>query len=256
MDLSEFSDEYLQSITYIEYLDKINDENSFHGYLLNKGMQLNIFDNLNTFKNEFGTSQEDRIALLELYFEEKNISNYTIYSNSQNHFTVRDFVIEQISLKRPVLLGMSHNGVNGHAAIAYDYNEVTDTIYCNMGWNCGTTRVSPESDGFNRFDEAMSIDFTGLHSHSNNYILNNNGTLTYHCYDDEAIITTHASHNFSYVSYNSSKHYKKCSCGINYLSIHNKMELNQVNPGLFYIPLYVCTECGYQTRVLPVGELL
>lgn len=154
----------------------------------------------------------------------------------------------------PVILHIAkYNEATGekegyHSIVAYYYD--SQGIHANFGWGENSTDVviSPEY----QITEAGVANFNALgHKHSNNYKVN---TLEY-C----GCGYSHA-HSYSYNSLNASSHSVSCSCGYYAVRDHvwtvtsgGLLNINTVVPQ--YIPLYVCTACGYQTKTPPIGYM-
>ena len=110
------------------------------------------------------------------------------YSNE-----IRKYAIKKVRKGYPVLLGI-HNGVEGHAVIAYDYNKKEDKLYCHFGYQSEMannkkdfrTHLTPEEEGYNFYTSALVLDFDEdkiSNTHLNNYEVVVNGALFYYCPD-------------------------------------------------------------------------
>ena len=66
-------------------------------------------------------------------------------------------------------------------------------------------------------------------------------------------------HSYTYAQYSSTQHHYSCSCGISGYADHvwettsAMAQFNDNGDDLQYIPLYICTVCGYQTTRPPMG---
>lgn len=96
-----------------------------------------------------------------------------IVETNQN---VRQKAIEYIKEGIPVKLG-----IEGHAVVAYDYDEANDKIYCHFGWGSDATHVTLEEMGYRNYNNLLAIRFLNNHNHSNNYEYQRNGQTFYHC---------------------------------------------------------------------------
>ncbi len=112
----------------------------------------------------------------------------TAYSNE-----IRKYAIKRVKKGYPVLLGI-HNGVEGHAVIAYDYDKKQDKLYCHFGYQSETannrkdfmTHLTPEEMGYGLYTSALVLDFDEdkiSNTHLNNYEVVVNGALFYYCPD-------------------------------------------------------------------------
>lgn len=197
------------------------------------------------------SSMQCRCAVLSRYLYELPWVDYQLYTKEINSTEeIRQFTIQQIQLGRPVIMGVQNSDKkSNHAVVAYDYDPVTNDIYCHFGHGADRTRIIPESVGYTTFHSAMALEITGPHSHSYNYGVTIGGVTNYYCYDSRDILSIH-NHNYSYSNITTTTHKASCSCGINVVENHHWIQ-TQVIPGLFYIPMYECHYCGYQTRVIP-----
>lgn len=204
--------EYYNSITALQNV-------SLHAKLITIGASLGYYDFSDDY-NPCGTNFDSRKKVLENYLDENSIDydlvEYNGESNASKSTNVRKFTINQIKNGNPVLLSISGN-YGGHVVVAYDYDELSDSIYCHMGWSANETHVTPESQGFYRYKTATVISFNGEHIHSNNYgitIKNNKKVFTrYYCYDSDDIILYTKKYD-RYIQYNNLKHQKISSSGI------------------------------------------
>ena len=202
---------------------------SLHAKLINIAANKGYYD-FSDNENPCGSTYKSRYDVLNDYLQ--NVVGYKLnYDYSINEYngysseSVKEFTINQIKIGRPVLLSVS-NGKSGHVVIAYDYDVNTDAIYCHMGWSAAYTRCTVEDIGFTRYTSALTLNFTALHSHSNNYavtsINNNIPSVNYYCYDDTKINVFKHKHeyNFTYVPYSNNKHKACCVCGEYVLKLH------------------------------------
>jgi len=165
---------------------------SLHANLITIGAEKGYYD-FSDFNNPCGTNFAMRKEIITTYLSNRGISYSLDYcdreSDSASSKYVRDYTISKIKEGYPVLLSI-RGDLGGHVAVAYDYNESSDQIYCHMGWSANETHVSPESEGFNVYKTATIIKFNEIHSHSNNYgVCDNDGDISYFCYDSNSIYT-------------------------------------------------------------------
>lgn len=257
---------YLSTREYFYEIIKLHDL-SFHANLIKIGEKLHFFDNIDD--KSFGTDYDRWCKIINKYFADETSFSQNDFSiigcneenNSNGSSTVRNFVIEQVKMGKPVLLGVSKN-VNGeregHAVVAYDYDEKSNELYCHIGWNASTTHVTIESQLYENYDSALVIDFNIPHSHSNNYVVKTNvngvDVKQYYCYDDCEIHTfsnTSEHHYHNYARYSKTMHKVKCVCGDYILSPH---EININHITILHGHRYAnCINCG---ELIDLGDTI
>lgn len=252
-----------RDLTPEEYLDAIIEKSghSLHSKLIYIGYGLGLY-NMDASEDESycGTIATDIIDVLDYYFV--NVTDFNeIKYNIDECFVatsdeVKDYTIQKIQEGYPVYLSIGSDDSN-HAVIAYDYDEDTDSIYCHMGHNANSTHVTPESEGYNIYNNAFVIDWNLSHKHSNNYtvISTETNTVTYYCYDDPSLsILSHTCiYNESYEMNSSNNHKAYCICKDFILQSHSLVNgicskcehTHQHNYGLamYYNNLYHKSTC-------------
>ena len=144
-----------------------------------------------------------------------------------NSNDVKAYAIDLIQQGYPVIIGgtkaveeTDKDGVKrlhfyGHAVVAYDYNQATDSLYCHMGWNRTTTHSTLESEGYTFYRSALAIKFNISHRDSNNYGWEVNGNTIYFSgnqIDDDYNLVHDHDYCHSYKNM-STQHYAYCACG-------------------------------------------
>lgn len=210
--LHEIESEINKYNNYYDYICSTKDT-SFHRYLISLGIELKV--NSKT-KDEFGTSIDDRVKIINNYLKSRN-TKFSIETEEKNIFghNVRKFTIDNMKKGNPVLLSI-HNKTDGHAVIAYEYDEVNDKLYCHSGYY-GLTRRTPEELGFTKYTNAMVLKINKVHYHTNNYILN--GKEYCYCYNHIKVYKD-ITHNYKYSKINDMNHYSKCECGHTQIDSH------------------------------------
>ena len=230
------------NISAIDYYTQMNTLKniSLHAKLITIGHSLGYYNYLSFTNMPAGTTFGMLLAVTKTYlqlFRNYSTNDYSIsyqyeYEATSNN-SVRDFVIENIKSGKPVLLAVqginpSNNQKEGHAVIAYDYDEITDEIYCHFGWGGDKTHITPESEGLNLYKAAFTIDFNYSHSHTDNYAVINYSptgeeTINNYCYNSGDIITYSHIHIFEdkYDSYDSEHHIVFCECDEYDIEEHN-----------------------------------
>lgn len=209
------------SLLYLNYLKSVRDQ-SFQAELICQGNELGYFNTSYSIDNCCRTNFEQRMELLDYYLAPKDITYDFVYIDSQGESSksdeVRKFTIEQIKKGNPVLLniGYFNNSSGGHVAIAYDYDEKKDEVYCHMGWHDGSdTHQTPESVKKPCYYGALIIDFdSSSHRHSNNYVVFDGDNSKGYCYNNSKVKTYYNhQHNYELVYWAQFDKIWKCDCG-------------------------------------------
>lgn len=171
--------------------------------------------------------------------------NYTSYVPGENYTysdMMADNVKEYLKLGIPVLLSIRGNS-GGHVVVAYDYNEATDTIYANFGWHMSAYHEDIFSYGYNYIRGYITLNPYDLHTHCNNYIVDNVWTCSCSLPNHE--------HKFTYKSKSATLHTKSCTCGYSELESHifNKRGTGANSK---YV---ICGDCGYM-KLSSGGEII
>lgn len=209
------------SLSYLNYLKSVRDQ-SFQAELICQGNELGYFNTSYSIDNCCRTNFEQRMELLDYYLAPKDITYDFVYIDSQGESSksdeVRKFTIEQIKKGNPVLLNIGYffKPGGGHVAIAYDYDEEKDEVYCHMGWHDGSdTHQIPESNGMPCYYGALIIDFdSSSHRHSNNYVVFDGDNSKGYCYNNSKVKTYYNhQHNYELVYWAQFDKIWKCDCG-------------------------------------------
>lgn len=209
------------SLLYLNYLKSVRDQ-SFQAELICQGNELGYFNTSYSIDNCCRTNFEQRMELLDYYLAPKDITYDFVYINSKGDSSksdeIRKFTIEQIKKGNPVLLniGYFNNSSGGHVAIAYDYDEKKDEVYCHMGWHDGSdTHQTPESVKKPCYYGALIIDFdSSSHRHSNNYVVFDGDNSKGYCYNNSKVKTYYNhQHNYELVYWAQFDKIWKCDCG-------------------------------------------
>lgn len=209
------------SLLYLNYLKSVRDQ-SFQAELICQGNELGYFNTSYSIDNCCRTNFEQRMELLDYYLAPKDITYDFVYIDSQGESRksdeVRKFTIEQIKKGNPVLLNIGYffKSGGGHVAIAYDYDEKKDEVYCHMGWHDGSdTHQTPESVKKPCYYGALIIDFdSSSHRHSNNYVVFDGDNSKGYCYNNSKVKTYYNhQHNYELVYWAQFDKIWKCDCG-------------------------------------------
>lgn len=247
--------------TYYNYISSISNI-SLHAKLLTIGHSLGYYNYLvdsPAGTNGFMIKNVIRKYMSTVLQFEENVE-YTIsemhYINTGSE-AVRNFTISKIQEGIPVILAVRTSGKpDGHVVVAYDYDEESDTIYCNFGWGSDATHASPESYieelciednnlyNYDVYQFALALNFNLPHIHGNNYAVvvnNEDGTSTtsYYCYDSEELELY--SNPLRWFARDASTHRMTCSCGKTTVVDHNFSLYSTTD----YIHTFYCADCGY-----------
>ena len=151
----------------------INADNYFH------------FKLMDLFKNNFsdfpydsdkqtysyGLGYNDYYDLFDFYF-----SNYLELSNNDFiiHKTTESVKSKAIKLVKrgiPVRLSIRDKEKihENHCVVAYDYDQASDSLFCNFGWGSNSTHVTIEQMEYEGYASLTAIELKNNHKHSNNY---------------------------------------------------------------------------------------
>ncbi|MBQ7914698.1 MAG: hypothetical protein IJZ28_03915 [Clostridia bacterium] len=250
-------------LTAEEYFAEMQDisDTSLHAKLITLGEELGYYN----YDNDDGpggiTLGIQLVNILNKYLTEirdyTQTVAYTIYPGSgTTHESIRNWVIFQLRINRPVILMLRNSDNKGHVVIAYDYDESTDSIYCHFGWDAGRTHINPETTEYNIFVDAYIVDWQGAHLHSNNYgvtsMVNGVTTTNYYCYDNPAIHTYHLGENghvcITGTNNGNGTHTGLCACGQTTTESHWYAEDSYSNI-TNTTHKQTCAVCGYNTVV-------
>lgn len=227
--------------------------NSLHAYLLKIGNELGygmgttidkiyniLIDYLN--KNQNLDENDLYISKFSNYENPNDIVSGTTYTYSEKF---RNEIIFLVKTGYPVYVSIGSSGQGeGHAVIAYDYDENTDTLFAHFG-----------ADGIIHYDlytNSLNVQFDHIrgylviqpkiydnHVHSNNYILNDIGVCACQLSNHE--------HKFNYITHNDSYHKEYCHCGYEAIKGHRFSVIGKN---------YVCNDClhikPYDGKFFPV----
>ena len=204
----------LSPLNYYNHMVSISNQ-SLHAKLITIGADKGYY-NFNLANNNAGLSFTKIQDILTTYLSNVVMYEESDFSINYEDTNVRDFVISNVTEGIPVLLGITGSR-GGHIVIAYDYDELTDNIYCHFGWGADKTHVTIESEYFTNYSEAFTLTINKSHLHSNNYgvttINNNIATTNYYCYDYSEITLINHTYNYNYVSSGELSHNAYCKCG-------------------------------------------
>ena len=130
-NISEYSDEYFQFL------------------LISMGDEL-----YGTSAGSYGMFYDNYSELFNHYVYEYKEYTTDFVEVIETSTNVRAKTIELIKQGIPVKLG-----IEGHAVVAYDYDEENDDIYCHFGWGANTTHVTIESMGYSSYNNLFAFNF-------------------------------------------------------------------------------------------------
>lgn len=216
---------YATEMTALEYYTSISAiaEHSLHAKLITLGAETTHYDfndndnpcGLSTFYIDFITNRF--LTNVSGFTAEKDYEIYSMSRSKAESNAVRGQIISYLNSGLPVLIGVVDKNNNGHGCIAYDYDAITDKIYCHMGWGASTTHVTIESQGFQYYVYAMAVNFKIGHNHPQNYevvsLNNNKAQVATYCICSDDILAIH-NHSYNYSGHGATTHFLNCSCGI------------------------------------------
>lgn len=237
--------ESLSAEKYYSWVESMADV-SLHAKLITIGNELGLYNWKNNAEPCL-TNYKKRYDILNSYLtkcrgfsleHEYSIEGINGENNENMSPEVRKFAIDQVMKGNPVIISVKkENSSTGHVVVAYDYDEKTDSLYCNMGWFGSTTHRRVEDHGYQIYRTAMAIHFNFEHTCSDNYVV---GGQAY-CYQNKKIMTY--GHTYSYEKYSSEQHRKKCSlCGLSILEKHSVDKDKSYRVGA--ITYANCVYCG------------
>ena len=256
-------------LTAEEYFAEMQDisDTSLHAKLITIGEELGYY-NYDNDDGPAGLWSGNTNIIINEYLESfrgySQETDYIVYRGGEGaHASVKNWVVFQLNLNRPVILVIQDNEGEQHAVIAYDYNESTDSIYCHFGWDAGRTHINPETTEYNTFVDAYIVDWQGAHLHSNNYgvtsTVNGVTTTNYYCYDNPAIHTYHLGENghvcITGTNNGNGTHTGLCACGQTTTESHWYAEDSYSNI-TNTTHKQTCAVCGYNTVVPHVWKVI
>lgn len=171
---------YANQQTYYSNIS-INGESYFHFKLMDL-YKTNISDfpyDSEKMAYSYGLGYNDYYNLFHYY-----LANYlglpnSAYTIHRTTNSVRSEAIKLVKRGIPVRLSIrdSEEEHGNHCVVAYDYDSVTDSLFCNFGWGANSTHVTIEQMEYEDYASLTAIELKTSHSHSNNYFLldeNNN----------------------------------------------------------------------------------
>lgn len=126
--------------------------------------------------NPYGMTFQEINDFLEYYlftFKSFTSQDFTISSSNGYPNDVMSFTVSNILSGKPVLIRANSSIFGGHAMIAYDYDSNTGELFVHPGWkdnnNNALTHVSLNQLGISQIEDAIVINTSSSHTHSNNY---------------------------------------------------------------------------------------
>lgn len=237
--LNELANLYISDSYYNNYiLQHTND--SLHAKLCNIAYNNNIGKVLGLM--QFGTIQSDLIGVLNHYLQEEiNLSNndysipFGVFVNttlSQNN--CKEYIKSIIDEGIPAIVGLikANDISKQHYAVAYDYDDITNKIFCNYGYHDSSPSYHRDYTLDNYYiSDVTYIRFNNnYHSHSYKYkIYDSLGIIHNLCYDSPYIYTYNHTHNtnYRYDYLNQINHKCMCQCEDNYILRPHVVDINE-----------------------------
>lgn len=164
------SNSLIGNLTLSEYLDVVNqNSNSYFQFkLIQLGKTLFGNEKFDTTFNPLGMTHSDLVSFLNYYlftYRSMPSNSVVVSSNNGTSSAVRNFAISKIQDGIPVILRAKKPGssTDGHAFVAYDYDDVNNEIYVHAGWrdepaDTALTHVSLSDLGYTDLWDATSIE--------------------------------------------------------------------------------------------------
>ncbi len=160
---------------YYKYIDAYSDE-YFHLELLHLSKEYFGTIKFDGSSNSLGMSYDEMIDFLNYYLYEYakfSTSEVKIVSCSESKEEMKEYLKRYITSGTPVLLRT--NDFNGHAFIAYDYDDKTDELYVHAGLrresdNTALTHIPLGTLDSLQLWDVTAIEINSTHEHSNNYL--------------------------------------------------------------------------------------
>ena len=218
-------------------------DGSFTGYLYSIAYREGILD----FYSDnvgLGVTYPIMVNLLNAYIEHNYLLRDEIFLktnqltiNGSNGQTIvgeddlKEEIIEYIQNGYPVIVGGAASG-GGHVAVAYEYDENSDIIYCHAGWD-GWTHSELDEVFTNGITDYFTFQFSNdlYHTHKNQFYLKDNNSTVCNCQLD-----THECTDYCAAYADTGYHAKFCICS-------DKVSYEKHN---FYVDSfgdYICTLC-------------
>ena len=226
---------------------------SLHAKLILIGKKYHNSYNFNDDKYPCGTYISDLIRIAKTYLEVERGYKQTIdfwfnYKNTGSSESIKNFVIEQIDLGFPVIVSIGNyagtKNEKNHACVAFAHDG-QGNVYFHTGWH-GSNRIAKLEDiDYAYYNEAFTLKFGFSHTHTNNYIVEQNGVSKAYCYCNHDIITyKKIEHDFSkkYVKRNNVFHTAFCNCGSTKIENHTWTEVSASPLSLDDIDVLVRTQ--------------
>lgn len=159
---------------YYENVVKKYSNEYFHLKLIQMGQeQFNYYNSDEYFPCGLSAAETETLTKYYLY----NYIGYTkdevsiLKPSSTKQKDVRQFTISRVKQGIPVILLGTAGSDDAHFAVAYDYNESTDSIYVHMGMTKGGAKNNCHNNfelaGYSLYG-AFAIQFNTEHNHSEN----------------------------------------------------------------------------------------
>ena len=256
---SDFSDCETMSEAIAKYEELSSTH--FHSYLISKCVDLGFYQGRASTPVSLGVTPEQQKTLLTTYLEEAGFSDLSVYyvEDDISDVATQRIKNQAISLIRqghPVCLAIQQpiedangniTGYQGHAALAYDYDESTDTIYTHMGSLSAWRHVNPVDFNYSYFNALLAVipEIGWEHNCSNNYQYTSEDVTTTHCPCEVGLHPAHI--HDEYTTYSSTIHAfacRKCNM-VSYNEEHDYRTYTINSVPTMNTKHRACCPCGY-----------
>lgn len=181
---------YVDSLTLDQYYSYIDEKSDTYFQLKLLKIAKEYFGEIKfdgSF-NSLGMTHDEMMSFIKYYlYECRPLSENEVGVSfaSGNVETVKMYILSKVQQGIPVIIRT--DDLNGHAFIAYDYDESTENLYAHAGLsdpesNAPLTHVNLRKiDDMNIWD-ATSIDVKMKHTHARNYVAVSDGTSCCSCF--------------------------------------------------------------------------
>lgn len=177
--------EYIGNLSIAEYYSAIDffADNFFQLKLLQLSKSYFGSIKFDTSYSSLGMTQSEMVEFLEYYlydYAHYTINDFNIVTKTGANLQTREFLKSCISQGIPVIL--RNDVLNGHAFVAYDYDEKTDEVYVHGGLKKQEDNTILNHVALGKLSSMPIWDVTAIevkkeHNHSNNYISNSDNSL-------------------------------------------------------------------------------
>lgn len=194
--LSYFDYAYNNDKDYIAYYDRLmSNETSLFAKLVQTaanlgkvsrgGSALSVFteDLFEIFKSYLNGNNVSTLKWKSISNQDSDFPTSTLESKAADSELLRKEIISLVKQGKPVIVDVRkqiiRDGIesfSGHAVVAYDYDQTSDTLYYHYGYKpYSHVDITSDMFGYDYIYSYACINYEGDHSHSDNYVVNGVG---------------------------------------------------------------------------------